>query len=88
MTTNFTHFMPDLGEVLAGDDATKVATGTPPRHAHSAGDRWLHNRGCGLGALYEAAAGLSSLALPTCLALLAFAMCLMRRRLAFRNTSG
>ena len=44
--------------------------------------------GCGLGALYEAAAGLSSLALPTCLALLAFAMCLTRSRLAFRNTIG
>ena len=44
--------------------------------------------GCGVGALYEAAAGLSSLALPTCLALLAFAICLMRRRLALRNTIG
>jgi len=38
--------------------------------------------------LYEAAAGLSSLALPTCLALLAFAMCLMCRRLPFRYTIG
>ena len=87
MTTNVTHFMLDLGEVLAGDDATKIATA---RH------RAMHTlpvivgfaTGCGLGALYEAAAGLSSLALPTCLALLAFAMCLTRSRLAFRNTIG
>ena len=86
MTTNVTHFMLDLGEMLAGDDATKIATA---RH------RAMHTlpvivgfaTGCGVGALYEAAAGLSSLALPTCLALLAFSMCLMRRRLTLRNTS-
>ena len=87
MTTNVTHFMLDLGEVLAGDDATKVATARH-RAMHTLPVIVGFTTGCGLGALYEAVAGLSSLALPTCLALLAFAMCLMRRRLAFRNTIG
>jgi len=86
MTTNVTHFMLDLGQVLAGDDVAKVATAR-----HRAGDTLPviigFTIGCGLGALYEAVAGLSSLALPTCLALLAFSMCLMRRRLTLRNTS-
>ena len=87
MTTNVTHFMLDLGEVLAGDDATKVATARH-RAMHTLPVIVGFTTGCGLGALYEVVAGLSSLALPTCLALLAFAMCLMRRRLAFRNTIG
>jgi uncharacterized membrane protein YoaK (UPF0700 family) len=87
MTTNVTHFMLDLGEMLAGDDATKVATARH-RAMHTLPVIVGFTTGCGIGALYEAAAGLSSLALPTCLALLAFATCLMRRRLAFRNTIG
>ncbi len=73
MTTNVTHFMLDLGEVLVGRDHTKVAR---------ARIRALQifpvivgfMIGCVLGAAYEFAAGLWSLALPTGLALLAFAM--------------
>jgi uncharacterized membrane protein YoaK (UPF0700 family) len=73
MTTNVTHFMLDLGRVLVGGDPAEVAK------AHS---RVVHvlpviagfATGCGLGAAFEAAAGLWSLALPTGLALLAFAM--------------
>jgi uncharacterized membrane protein YoaK (UPF0700 family) len=73
MTTNVTHFMLDLGEALAGGGAAKAAT---------ARNRALHTLpvivgftiGCALGAACEAAAGLWSLALPACLALLAFAM--------------
>jgi uncharacterized membrane protein YoaK (UPF0700 family) len=87
MTTNVTHFMLDLGQVLAGDDAAKVAAARH-RAGHTLPVIVGFTIGCGLGALYEAVAGLSSLALPTCLALLAFAICLMRRRLAFRNTIG
>ena len=87
MTTNVTHFMLDLGQVLAGDDAAKVATARH-RAAHTLPVIVGFTIGCGLGALYEAVAGLSSLALPTCLALLAFSMCLMRRRLTLRNTIG
>jgi uncharacterized membrane protein YoaK (UPF0700 family) len=84
MTTNVTHFMLDLGEVLAGGDAAKVA------QAHN---RAMHTLpvivgftiGCGLGAACETAAGLWSLALPAGLALLAFAMGLVRSP---RNTIG
>jgi uncharacterized membrane protein YoaK (UPF0700 family) len=73
MTTNVTHFMLDLGEVLAGGDAANVA---------KARNRAMHTLpvivgftiGCGLGAACEAAAGLWSLVLPTGLALLAFAI--------------
>jgi uncharacterized membrane protein YoaK (UPF0700 family) len=86
MTTNVTHFILDLGQVLAGD-AAKVATARH-RAAHTLPVIVGFTIGCGLGALYEALAGLSSLALPTCLALLAFSMCLMRRRLTLRNTIG
>jgi uncharacterized membrane protein YoaK (UPF0700 family) len=71
MTTNITHFMLDVGEVLVGGDAAKVA---------KARSRAMHTLpviagfaiGCGLGAACQAAAGLWSLALPTGLALLAF----------------
>jgi uncharacterized membrane protein YoaK (UPF0700 family) len=73
MTTNVTHLMLDLGELLAGGDAAKVA---------KARNRAIHTLplivgftiGCGLGAASEASAGLWSLVLPTGLALLAFAM--------------
>ena len=79
MTTNVTHFMLDLGEALAGGDATKVA---------KARNRAMHTLpvivgftiGCGLGAAGDAAAGLWSLALPAGLALLAFAMGLADQR--------
>jgi len=73
MTTNVTHFMLDLGEVLFAGDPAEVA---------KARGRAMHTLpvivgfaiGCGLGAAGEAAAGLWSLALPASLALLAFAM--------------
>jgi uncharacterized membrane protein YoaK (UPF0700 family) len=71
MTTNVTHFMLDLGEVLAGRDQAEIAKA---RH------RAMHTLpvilgfviGCALGAACEAAAGLWSLILPTVLALFAF----------------
>jgi uncharacterized membrane protein YoaK (UPF0700 family) len=73
MTTNVTHFMLDLGETLVAGDAGKIA---------AARDRAMRTLpvivgftiGCGLGAAGEAIAGFWSLALPTGLALLAFAM--------------
>jgi uncharacterized membrane protein YoaK (UPF0700 family) len=73
MTTNVTHFMLDLGGVLVGGDSAKVAK------ARNSAMNTLpvivgFATGCGLGAVCEAAAGLWSLALPTSLALLAFAM--------------
>ena len=73
MTTNVTHFMLDLGGVLVANDPAEVA---------KARSRAMHTLpvivgfaiGGGLGAACQAAAGLWSLALPTGLALLAFAM--------------
>jgi uncharacterized membrane protein YoaK (UPF0700 family) len=73
MTTNVTRFMLDLGGVLVGCDPAEIA---------KARNRAIHTlpvivgfaTGGGLGAACEAAAGLWSLALPTGLALLAFAM--------------
>ncbi len=73
MTTNVTHFVLDLGELIVGRVAAEVAKA---RH------RAMHilpviigfTIGCGLGAACEAAAGLWSLALPTGLALLALAL--------------
>jgi len=73
MTTNVTRFMLDLAAVLVGRD-----------HATAAQARTRAMRtfpvilgfaiGCVLGAAFEAAAGLCSLALPTGLALVAFGM--------------
>jgi uncharacterized membrane protein YoaK (UPF0700 family) len=73
MTTNVTHFMLDLGAALVGRDHAKVA------QARARAMRTLpvivgFTIGCVCGAAFEAAAGLWSLALPTGLALLAFAM--------------
>jgi uncharacterized membrane protein YoaK (UPF0700 family) len=73
MTTNITRFMMDAGEMLLGHDAAEVAK------ARSRAERtWPailgFAAGCGLGAACEAAIGLTSLALPTGLALLALAM--------------
>jgi uncharacterized membrane protein YoaK (UPF0700 family) len=87
MTTNVTHFMLDLGEVLVGGDPAQVAT------ARRRAVRTLpvivgFAIGCGLGAAYEAAAGLWSLILPTGLALLALTMGLVYRHGACRNTIG
>ena len=73
MTTNVTHFMLHLGEAVAAGGAGKAA------EACSRAMRILpvilgFTIGCGLGAACQAAAGLWSLALPTGLALLAWAM--------------
>jgi uncharacterized membrane protein YoaK (UPF0700 family) len=73
MTTNVTHFMLDLGEVLAGGDAATIVK------ARARAIRTLpvivgFTAGCGLGAACEAAAGLWSLALPMGIAMIAVAM--------------
>lgn len=73
MTTNITRFMMDIGETLVGRKPAEVAK------ARSRAKRtWPvivgFAVGCGLGAACEAALDLWSLALPACLALLAFAM--------------
>jgi uncharacterized membrane protein YoaK (UPF0700 family) len=73
MTSNVTHFAVDVGEVLLGGNPADMAK------ARNRAARTLpvivgFAVGCGLGAACEAAFGLWSLALPTGLALLAFAM--------------
>lgn len=73
MTTNVTHFMLDVGEVLAGGDGAAVAK------ARGRAMRTLpvivgFTLGCGLGAVCEAFAGLWSLVLPVALAVAALAM--------------
>jgi uncharacterized membrane protein YoaK (UPF0700 family) len=73
MTTNVTHFMLDLAEVLVGCDQADIS---------KARRRVMRTLpvivgfvlGCALGAACEAAAGLWSLALPTGLAVLTFAL--------------
>ena len=73
MTTNITHFMMDIGEVLFGRKLSDVGKAraramlTWPAIVGFA-------IGCGLGATCEAAIGLTSLALPVGLAVLAVAM--------------
>jgi len=73
MTTNVTRFMMDVGEVLLGRDPDEVV-----KARSRAKNTWPpivgFTVGCGVGAACEAAIGLWSLALPTGLALLAFAM--------------
>jgi uncharacterized membrane protein YoaK (UPF0700 family) len=73
MTTNVTHFMLDLGELLVGRDQAAIGKARI-RVIHTLPVIFGFTIGCGLGATCEAAAGLWSLALPTGLALLAFAM--------------
>jgi len=73
MTTNVTHFMLDLGEVLVGRDHAKTARArTCAMHTLPAIVGFTI--GCVFGAAFEATAGLRSLALPTALALLALAI--------------
>ena len=79
MTTNVTHFMLDLGELLLGDDQAEIAKARI-RAAHTLPVIVGFTIGCGRGAACEAAAGLWSLARPTSLALLAFAMGLAHKR--------
>ncbi len=78
MTTNVTHFMLDLGEVLVGRDPAQVVQARA-RAMHILPVIVGFTIGCVLGAAFEAAAGLWSLALPTALALLAFTMGLADR---------
>jgi uncharacterized membrane protein YoaK (UPF0700 family) len=73
MTTNVTHFMLDLGGVLVGGDPVEIAKARG-RAMHTLPVIVGFTVGCGLGAACEAAMGLSSLALPTGLALLALAI--------------
>lgn len=73
MTTNVTHFMLDLGEVLVGEDPAEVAK-SRERAIHILPVIVGFAIGCGLGAALEASADLWSLALPVGLALLALAM--------------
>jgi uncharacterized membrane protein YoaK (UPF0700 family) len=73
MTTNITHFLMDVGEVMLGREPADVAK------ARSRAMRtWPaivgFAVGCGLGAACEAKFGLRSLAFPAGLALLALAM--------------
>jgi uncharacterized membrane protein YoaK (UPF0700 family) len=78
MTTNVTHFMLDLGEVVVGRDPAQVVQARA-RAVHTLPVIVGFTIGCVLGAAFEAAAGLWSLALPTALALLAFRMGLAHR---------
>jgi uncharacterized membrane protein YoaK (UPF0700 family) len=78
MTTNVTHFMLDLGEVLVGRDHAQTARARA-RAMHTLPVIVGFTTGCVFGATFEAAAGLWSLALPTALALLAFTMGLADR---------
>jgi uncharacterized membrane protein YoaK (UPF0700 family) len=77
MTTNLTRFMMDLGEVVLGRDAAAVAT------ARTRARRTLpaivgFTVGVALGTAGETAFGLSALMVPTALALIAFALTLIR----------
>lgn len=73
MTTNITRFMMDVGEVLLRREPADVAKARS-RAKHTWPAIVGFAVGCGLGAACEATIGLSSLALPTGLALLALAM--------------
>jgi uncharacterized membrane protein YoaK (UPF0700 family) len=73
MTTNVTRFMIDVGELLRRGGARDLAP-VRSRVRHTWPAIFGFALGCGLGAAFEAAAGLRSLALPAGLALLALAM--------------
>lgn len=79
MTTNITVFVMDVGAMLFRRDANEVA-----RARSRARRTWPpivgFSVGCGLGALFEAAIGPWSLALPTSLALVALALGFSSRR--------
>lgn len=74
MTTNITHFMLDVGEVLLGREPASLAAART-RAMRTWPAILGFASGCGLGAACEAAFGLLALALPTGLALLACARC-------------
>ena len=44
MTTNVTHFVLDLGELIVGRDRGRSRQGAAPRHAYPAGDHRLYDR--------------------------------------------
>ena len=73
MTTNVTHFMLDLGEVLVGRDPAEIARARKGA-MHTLPVIVGFVIGCAFGAACEAVVGLWSLVLPTGLALLALAM--------------
>lgn len=70
MTSNVTRFAMDVGEILVGSDSAQVAEARS-RMARILPAIFGFGLGCGIGAACEAAIGLSSLALPVGLALLA-----------------
>jgi uncharacterized membrane protein YoaK (UPF0700 family) len=73
LTTNITMLTTDVGEMLFGRDAHRIATARDrARHTWPAVAGFL--LGCILGAACEAALGLQSLALPTGFALIALAL--------------
>jgi uncharacterized membrane protein YoaK (UPF0700 family) len=77
MTTNVTVFTMDVGEMLLGHDANRIAEAR-----NRAKVTWPAITGfllgCALGALSEAAFGLRSLVLPTSLAVIAVALGVVR----------
>ena len=77
MTTNVTVFTMDVGEMLLGRDANRIAEAR-----NRANVTWPAITGfllgCALGALSEAALGLWSLVLPTSLAVIAVALGVVR----------
>ena len=76
MTTNITRFMMDIGELLRGRDASKIAIArTRARHTWPAIVAFA--AGCAFGAIAQILLGLWSLALPTGLAFVAFGMALV-----------
>ena len=73
MTGNVTLFAMSVGEILVGRDPAEIAEARK-RAVRTLPELLGFALGCGLGAAYETAMGLASLALPVELALLAFAM--------------
>jgi uncharacterized membrane protein YoaK (UPF0700 family) len=75
MTTNVTHFMMDVGDILLEQDPeTRAKARTRARHTWPAIVGFA--LGCAIGAVCEMRFGLRALALPAGLALLAFALVL------------
>ena len=75
MTTNITHFVVDLGELLLASDADAAAIAKARKRAkHTWPSILAFAVGCALGAGAEAAWGLAALALPAGLALVALAL--------------
>jgi len=79
MTSNVTAFAMSVGEILVGGDPAEIAEARK-RVARTLPAILGFAAGCGLGAAYETAIGLRSLALPADLALLAFFMGFAARR--------